>query len=189
MPSLLQLVNRSLSELGRLPVTAITDSDDALYVSAKIEELYPEVLLECNWTWAIVYRSDSSPLTNNFSPDYVYSYQLPGNFGKFYRWASTGSQWPIYEFVDGLLLANTLPVQYYYIVNDAAFEVLPPLFSRALILYAAAKSAMTLTNNLQLVAYLEKEYEKSKYKAILENDMERSVVSTPYSDFDRLTYV
>ena len=189
MPSQLQLVNRCLSELGRLPVSAITDSPDAEYVAAKIDELFPEVLLDCNWTWAIKYRTDDTPLTTNFSPDYSYTYQLPGDFGKFYKWAATGAQWPIYEFADGYLLAQTLPVQYYYIVNQASFEFLTPLFSRALILYAAAKSAPTLTNNVQLSNYLEKEYEKARVKAILENDMERSVVSTPYNDFNRITYV
>jgi hypothetical protein len=80
-------------------------------------------------------------------------------------------------------------VQYYYISNQVAFEVLPPLFCRALILYVAAKSAPTLTNNLQLAAYLENEYNKARTKAILEDDMERSVMSTPYNDFDRLNYV
>lgn len=189
MPSQLQLVNRCLSELGRLPVQAVSDSNDAIYVAAKIDELFPEVLQDCNWTWAIKYRNDSTPLTVTITPDYSYTYQLPGDFGKFYRWASTGAQWPIYEFIDGYLCAQTLPVQYYYIVNQASFSVLPPLFSRALILYAAAKSAPTLTNNVQLANYLEKEYEKARAKAILENDMERSVVSTPYNDFDRITYV
>lgn len=189
MPSELQLVNRALSEIGRLPVSEITDSQDAEYIANKIDELFPEVLLECNWTWAIVYREDNTPLTTSISPDYSYTYQLPGDFGKFYRWASTGAQWPIYEFINNFLCAQTRPIQYYYIVNQASFEVLPPLFSRALVLYAAAKSAPTLTNNIKLAAYLQKEYEKIKVKAILENDMERSVTSTPYNDFDRLTYV
>ncbi len=189
MPSELQLVNRALSELGRLPVQTVANSPDAQYVANKINELFPEVLLDCNWTWAIKYREDNTPLTIEFSPDYIYTYQLPGDFGKFYRWASTGAQWPIYEFADGYLLAQTKPVQYYYIVNQASYAVLTPLFARALILYAAAKSAPTLTNNVQLSGYLEKQYEISRIKAILENDMERSVVSTPYNDFNRLTYV
>lgn len=189
MPSQLQLVNRCLAELGRLAVSRISDSQDAEYVAAKIDELFPEVLLECNWTWAIKYRTDDTPLAVTISPDYIYTYQLPGDFGKFYKWAATGAQWPIYEFINNFLCAQTRPIQYYYIVNAAAYSILPPLFSRALILYAAAKSAPTLTNNVNLTAYLEKEYEKMKVKAILENDMERSVVQTPYNDFNRITYV
>ncbi|MBX4189682.1 hypothetical protein KW791_00070 [Candidatus Parcubacteria bacterium] len=189
MPSELQLVNRVLSELGRLAVSAITDSDDAQYVAAKLSEVYPELLLDYNWNFAVVYRADNTPLSTDFSPDYIYSYQLPGDFGKFFKWAATGAQWPIYEFADGMLLAQTRPVQYYYISNQVAYTVLPPLFSRALVLYTAAKSAPTLTNNLKLSEYLEKEYEKSRIKAILQNDMERSVTTTPYNDFDRITYV
>ncbi len=189
MPSQLQLVNRCLSELGRLPVSAITDSQDAQYVAAKINELYPELLQEASWNFCVIYREDSTPLSTNFSPDYTYTYQLPGDFGQFFKFAATGAQWPSYEFADGLLLAQTLPVQYYYISNQPAFTVLTPLFSRALILYAAAKSAPTLTNNVQLTGYLEKQYEKALAKAILQNDMQRSVETTPYNDFDRITFV
>jgi len=189
MPSQLQLVNRCLSELGRLAVSAITDSQDAQYVAAKINELFPEMLLETTWNFCVVYRTDDTPLSTNFSPDFSYTYQLPGDFGKFFKWASTGAQWPLYEFADGLLLAQTLPVQYYYISNQPSFTVLTPLFSRALILYAAAKSAPTLTNNVQLAQYLQKEYEKILVRAILQNDMERSVQTTPYNDFDRITFV
>ncbi len=189
MPSLLDLTNRALSELGRLSVSQIGDSDDSIYVSNKIIELTQEVLLDYNWNFAITYVANYSPETTNFSPDYVYTYQLPGNYGKFYKWASTGAQWPLYAIVDGLLLANTLPVQYYYIANDIPYENWPPLVARQLVLYAAAKSAPTLTNNLQLFTYLENEYMKARVKAILENDMERSVQSTPYNDFDRITFV
>ncbi len=189
MPSLLDLTNRTLSELGRLSVIAITDSPDAVYVSNKILELYQEVLLDYNWNFAVVYVANYSPETTNFSPDYVYSYQLPGNYGKFFKWATTGAQWPLYAIIDGMMLANTLPIQYYYIANDVAFESWTPLVARALVLYAAAKSAPTLTNNIQLANYLENEYMKARVKAILQNDMERSVSSTPYNDFDRITFV
>jgi hypothetical protein len=189
MPSLIDLVNRTLSELGRLPVEAITDSPDAQATANKIFELAPEVLLDYNWNFAIVYEANYSPETTNYSPDFVYSYQLPGNYGKFFRWASTGAQWPYYEIVDGMMLANTLPIQYYYIANDIPFEFWPPLVARQLVLYAASKLAPTLTNNMQLAAYLENEYMKARTKAILENDMERSVMSTPYNDFDRITFI
>lgn len=189
MPTQLQLVNRTLSELGRLQVSSVNDSPDALFVQAKISELYPELLLDYNWNFAIVYRSDDTPLTINFSPDYVYSYQLPGDFGKFYKFASTGAQWPIYALVDGMLLAQTRPIQYYYITNQAAYAVLPPLFARSLVLYSAAKCAPILTNNLELSKYLENEYEKSRVNTILQNDMERSIMQTPYNDFDRIQYV
>ena len=189
MPTHLQLVNRTLAELGRLAVAAIEESPDALQASAKIYELEPELYLVYNWSFLVKFTINSTPLTFNFSPDYIYTYQLPGDFGHFFKWQYTGSQWPIYEFADGYLLAQTLPVGYYYIVNQAVPEVYTPLFARALVLYAAAKLSPTLTNNIQLTAYLEKEYEKIIAKAITQDDMERSVSTTPYNDFDRITFV
>jgi hypothetical protein len=189
MPTQLQLINRTLSELGKLPVTAINDGYDAQYVANKLAELLPELLLEYNWNFAVKYITDDSPLVLEFSPDYSYTYQLPGDFGHFFKWAATGSQWPIYQFTDGYLLAQVKPVQYYYIVNTCAYEVLPPKFARALVLYTAAKSAPTITNNVNLTQYLEKEYEKALAKSILQNDMERSISTTPYNDFDRITFV
>jgi hypothetical protein len=189
MPSLLDLTNRALAELGRLPVETVNDSPQSIVVSNKILELYQEVLLDYNWNFAVVYVANYSPETTNFSPDYVYSYQLPGNYGKFFQWATTGAQWPIYAIIDGMLLANTLPVQYYYIANDVPFENWTPLVARQLVLYAAAKCCPTLTNNIKLSEYLYKEYEAARTKAILQNDMERSVQTTPYNDFDRITFV
>ena len=189
MPSLLALTNRALSELGRPPVVTVYDNPAAHAVSLKILELYQEVLLDYNWNFAVVYVANYSPETTQFSPDYVYSYQLPGNYGKFYKWATTGAQWPLYAIWDGMLLANTLPVQYYYIANDVPFENWTPLVARQLVLYAAAKAAPGVTNNMKLASYLEQEYYKARTKAIMQNDMERSVLSTPYNDFDRITFV
>lgn len=194
MPSLLDLTNRALAELGRNNVTTIDPNDpsvspDAVYVSNKILELYKEVLLDYEWNFAVVYVANYSPETTNFSPDYVYSYQLPGNYGRFFQWASTGAQWPLYAIMDGMLLANTLPVQYYYIANDIPFENWPPLVARLLVLYAACKSAPSITNDVKLTEYLRSEYKEMRMKAITQNDMERSVQSTPYNDFDRITFV
>lgn len=189
MPTHLQLVNRTLSELGRLSVASIDESPDAQQASAKIYELEAELFLVYNWTFLVKYTFNNTPLTFNFSPDYSYTYQLPGDFGHFFKWQATGSQWPIYEFADGYLLAQVKPVGYYYIVNQADPLVYTPLFARALILYAAAKLAPTLTNNIQLAQYLEREYEKIIAKAIVQDDMERPVFSTAYNDFDRVNFV
>ena len=195
MPSLIELTNRTLAELGRTPIESLSPSlnnpvpPEAIIVSNKILELYKEVLLDYNWNVAVVYVTNSSPLTTNFSVDFVYSYELPGNYGKFFQFAYTGADWPIYAIWDGMLLANTLPVQYYYIANDLPFETWPPLVVRYLVLYAAAKCSPTLTNNLELTKYLEIEYEKIRIRAIEQNDMERSVQSTRYNDFDRVTFV
>lgn len=189
MPSLLDLTNRALSELGRPPVNQIDNTPAAQAVANKILELYQEVLLDYNWNFAVVYVANYSPETTNFSPDYVYSYQLPGNYGKFFKWASTGAQWPYYAIENGMLLANTLPVQYYYIANDVPFEFWPPLVARVLVLYAASDICNVLTNNAALAKYLNDKYLLARTKAILQNDMERSVQSTPYNDFDRITFI
>ncbi|HWI50086.1 MAG TPA: hypothetical protein VNU45_17895 [Rummeliibacillus sp.] len=189
MPTQLQLVNRTLSELGRLSVSAILESPDAQQANAKLLELVPELYEVFNWSFLVKFIFDNTPLTINFSPDYQYTYQLPGDFGHFFKWQDTGSQWPIYMITDGYLLAQVKPVGYYYIVNQAAPEVYSPLFARALVLYAAAKLAPTLTNNVQLAAYLEKEYEKVIAKAITQDDMMNPHFATPYNDFDRITFV
>jgi len=189
MPTHLQLVNRTLAELGRFAVASVDESPDAQQASAKIYELEPELYLVYNWTFLVKYTLDNTPLTINFSPDYNYTYQLPGDFGHFFKWQATGSQWPIYEFADGYLLAQVKPVGYYYIVNQADPLVYTPLFARALVLYAAAKLAPTLTNNIPLTNYLEKEYEKMIAKAIIQDDMERPVFTSPYNDYERITFV
>ena len=192
MPSLLDLTNSALSELGRQPEESLnpaTVSPQGLIVQNKILELYKEVLLDYNWNFAVVYVQDYSPLTTNFSNDFVYSYALPGDYGKFYQLGYTGADWPIYAIWDGMMLANTLPIQYYYISNDIPFENWPPLVARQLVLYAASKCAPAMTNNMQLAAYLYKEYLDARTKAILENDMENPKSATRYNDFDRITFV
>lgn len=189
MPSQLEMVNRTLAELGRPAVQQIAGNANAEYIAAKIAELYPELLLSYTWTFATVYKYDDNPRSVNFSPDFTYTYQLPANFGQFFKWATSGAQYPAYEFVDGLLLAQTRPVQYYYIVNDADYTVFPPLFARAVVLYAASESAPILTNDVQLATYLEKKFLMTLDKAIKQDAMQRSVVQVPYNDFDRILFV
>jgi hypothetical protein len=190
MASLLDLINRTLSELGQPAVEALSNLPPlAIAIQAKLFELAPEILLDYNWNFAVVYVENFSPETTNFSPDYIYSYQLPGNYGKFFKWATTGAQWPLYAIWDGMMLANTLPIQYYYIANDVPFANWPPLVARSLVLYTASKMAPTATNNIKLAEYLNNQYLLARTKAIIENDMERSVESTPYNDFNRVTFV
>lgn len=189
MPSIVDMVNRTLSELGKLPIVAVSDSDFALVVSNKLAELAPEVLQDYNWNFAVAYVANYSPETTNFSPDYVYSYQLPGDYGKFFAWATTGAQWPIYAIIDGMMLANTLPIQYYYIRNYVDFQFWPPLVARMLVLYTAHELAAVYTQNPAMEKVLQDKYEKMRVKAITWNDMERSVQSTPYNDFNRITFV
>lgn len=189
MPSLIDLVNYSLSEFGSPPVSAISDSPLALIIANKIKQVHPELLLLDNWTFGIVYREDNTPLSNNFSPDYQFTYQLPGDFGRFYRWASTSSQYPIYEFVQNLMLAQVMPVMYYYIANNVPYSILPPLYSHMLSIYAAHQVSLANTENVKLTEYLFAKYEKIKSQAITYNNMDRPVFQMPYNDFNRLLYI
>lgn len=187
MPTQLQMVNMALNELGKPTVSNINDSPAAQQVAAFLTQCYPEVLLECNWNWGVKYVQDSSPLTENYSPDFMYTYLMPSDWGQFFKWSQ--GTWPVYEFVDTFILANQTPIQYYYIVNNAPFALVPPLAARAIALYVASKAAPTLVNNAVFTKYLKDEYKIAKINAILQNDQQRLITSGPYNDFDRITFV
>lgn len=189
MATLLTLTNEALAEIGKLPVEAISDSPAAQSLSGAIVVAHQELLTVYPWPWAIVCRTDNTPLVTNFSPDFVYSYQLPADYGQFFRWTTTGAQWPYYAFMDDMLLANTRPVSYYYIVNDANFTVISPLYNRMLVLCAASRRALILTENVTLTAYLQGQFVAAKHNAIRQADMQRSVMAQPYNDYDRITFV
>lgn len=189
MYDILTLTNEALAEIGKLPVQAINDSETSQSLAAAIVAAHAELLTLYSWPWAIVCRTDNTPLIVNFSPDFVYSYQLPADYGQFFAWTTTGAQWPYYAFMDGQLLANTKPVSYYYIKNDAAFTVISPLYNRMLVLCAASRRCLILTQNVQLTGYLEKQFEKAKMNAIRQADMQRAILAEPYNDYNRITFV
>ena len=184
----IDVINQALMELGRLPVISESDSQDAMLIGAKIDILLPLLLLSSTWNFAIKFVNNNTPTTVTFSPDFVYNYVLPFDFGRFFKFGS--NSFPLYyEFVDGLLLTNIKPVQYYYVVNNVDFDAISTAFYRALAVFAAADSCMALTQNAGLTKYLLDKYKEEKSNAILLNDMERDVVSTPYNDFNRQTYI
>lgn len=189
MPSKIDLINRVLSEIGKLGVTTETDNDASQFIGQKLDELHPDLLKSYNWTWATVYRKDSTPLLDNYSPDFNYTYQLPPDYGQFYKFASSGADYPLYMFADGLLLANVKPIEYYYTMNFVNYEILPPLYARALVLYIASSVSLVLTNNIQLTGYLDQRFKEAKINALLHEDYQRSIREKPYNDFDRVTYV
>lgn len=184
----LDVVNQALMEIGSLPVTSVTDNDKAILINSKIDLLLPVLLLSTPWKFAVKYIEDNTPLTLNFSPDYQYTYQLPADYGRFWKFSTTvfPLQWQI---VDGLLQIDVRPVQYYYITNDVPFEFFTPLFYRALALYVASDVAFVLTNNADLAKYLLQKYEDARNNAILLDDMEREVQTQPFNDFDRNVFV
>lgn len=190
MPTKLDVVNQTLNELGRLPVTNLNDSQDSQLISNKLDILLPQMLTRTDWNFAIKFVEDDNPLSQTFSPDFVYSYQLPADFGRMDRFSPDAVNFGFYfRLIDGLLATNSKPVKYYYVVNNVDYDVLPPNFYRALVLYAASTSCLTLTQDQSLKRELMQEYKDMLMGAILENNMERYVQSTPFNDFDRQVFV
>jgi len=184
----LDVVNYALSELGIPPVTAVTDNQKAQIIDNKLQVLLPVLLASAPWNFAVKYIFNNTPLTSNFSPDYQFTYQLPADYGKFFKFST--NTFPLaYQFVDGLLQIDVRPVAFYYIINTVPYDVITPLFYRALALFAASDSAYVLTNNEKLASYLLKKYEDCRDDAILFNDMERQVQTLPYNDFDRQVFI
>lgn len=184
--SKLTVINQALLELGSLPVATVNESDAAKFIAGKLDSLLPNLLLATNWHFAVKYREDSTPLTQNFSPDYPYTYQLPYDFGRFFH---CGSHLADYVLIDGYVLSHSKPFAYYYSVNGIDYDVMPPLFARTLALYAAADSAISLTQNIQLTNLLEGKYQQEKMNALLLDSMEQGIKSAPFNDFERVRTV
>lgn len=186
--SKLTVINQALLALGSSPVANEKESEAAQFISEKLESLLPILLLSETWRFAVKYREDSTPITQNFSPDYLYSYQLPFDYGRFIK---LGVNRFILDFsiTDNLILTSSNPFCYYYLVNSIDYSIMPPIFARTLALYAAADSAIPLTQNVSLAQLLNSHYLQEKTNAILLNNMERDIKSTPYNDFDRVMWV
>jgi hypothetical protein len=192
MPSQLDVVNFALNELGQATVTNVNDLPLSQLMVNKLNFLFPELLQKTDWNFAIVYKSDSTPLTNNFSPDFLYTFQLPPDYVKMDRfsWQTTGQAFGFYfRIVDGLILTNAKPINYYYVSSNASYANISQLFFQTLSLYLAYRTCDTATNNEQLKVNLFKEYTLKLMDALRYNDMERYVQATPYNDFDRTAYI
>jgi len=192
--SQLSIVNQVLLEIGRLPITNISDSPDAELISAKVDLLLPVLLQETHWNFAIKYRSDNTPLTTQFSPDYNYSYQLPSDYGHMFNWGNFNNNFSDpgaqpFLITDGLINSNSQPINYYYIVKNVDPDALSVMFFRALVLFTASDVSLALTENQQLTSYLRQKYEMEKSRAVMRNDMEFYKTTTPYNDYDRTILV
>jgi hypothetical protein len=182
----LEIINLALIELGKPTVDAVDATDDSVLLSFKLDILLPVMLLAAPWNFGVKFRQDNTPLTTPFSPEYLYAYQLPADFGSFFRFLT--NYYPIsYQFADGMLLTSQRPIQYYYIVNAADPGALSTLFVRAVSIFIAADSCMVLTQNENLTKYLQAKYLESKSDAILFNDIQREIWQAP-NDFDRTYY-
>lgn len=188
MPNtLVNMVNQVLNELGRLAVTTVNDTQDALLISQKLAYLLPEALQWTDWNFAIKFIQDFNPRSEPFSTEYPYAFQLPADFGRFDRFSFQNYNNSLYRFLDGLLLSTTTPVAYYYVVNEVDYAVMTPLFQRVLVLYCASTICTALTQNAALKVDLYKEFIKKQAEAVMQNDRERQVCTMP-NDFDRVMY-
>lgn len=190
MPSLAEIVNQVLTEFGRLPIPDYTQDSSGILIANRVMTLLPELLLRTDWNFAIKYVTDDSPLSVNISPEYLYNYQLPPDYDRMDRvsWFSINFGL-VYRIIDGVIMCNVRPIQYYYVVNNIDLNVMTPVFYRALVLYVAATTCSAITNDEKLRVILEKLYQQKMVDAIRQNDMDRMVVSTPYNDFGRPTYI
>lgn len=190
--SKLTVINQALLTLGLAPIANEKESEAAQFISEKLDGLLPILLLSDTWNFAVKYRDDNTPITQNFSPDYRYTYQLPFDYGRFIKLGVNRFNLKFllaFEIIDQMILTNSRPFRYYYLVNTMDYSLLPPLFARTLALYAAADSAISLTQNVSLAQLLHSQYLQEKTNAILLNNMERDIKSAPFNDFDRVMFV
>lgn len=191
MATKLSVVNQVLAEIGRQPVTALTDNDQVNYIiSPRLDLLYQEMVNRTDWNFLIKFVTLDTPNTVPFSPDFLYWYQLPSDYSRFDRLSWQTTNWGLwYRIIDGLFGTNMRPVLLYYLTNIIDYTVITPVFQRALVLYCAADVCVGLTNDYKLAEYLTKLYMAKLDDALRFNDMERMVQSTPYNEFDRNTYI
>ena len=196
--SQIDVINQVLNEIGRPAIDALlmTSPDappDAQVIQLKLNLLLPELLSRGEWVFAVEYLFNNTPNSVSFSPDFLYSYTLPADYGRFKAVAPLGAPnvnfGLYYAILDGEFCTNAKRLQIYYIKNNVTYDVLTPTFVRALVYYCAYEVAMPLTNNLELTAYLKQKWKEALSDAVRYNDMERMVTSTPYNDFDRQAYI
>ena len=190
MPSKLDVVNAALNELGRLPVQALEQSADSQILSAACDTFLQELVTKTDWNFLIKFVKDNNPLSQSFSPDFVYSYQLPADYSKLDRFSPQSTNFGFYyRIIDGLICTNSKPIQYYYVSNALDYAVITPLFFQALSLYLAFRRCMVITQDQALMRTLSSLYMDKMTSAILLNDMERYVETAPFNDYDRQTYI
>jgi hypothetical protein len=188
--SRLDIVNQALTELGRLPVTNINDSEDATLLDVKLNLLLPVLLQETVWNFAILYREDSTPLTTPLTPDFSYTYQLPADYGRMFQFGNINNNLNTpYLISNNLISTNEKPISYYYIIDDVNVDAISTMFFRAIVLFIASDACLVLTENEKLTQYLKAKYEEEKGKAVNLNDMERYITTKPNNDYDRNIFV
>lgn len=191
MPSLLDVTNQVLSKLGRPPVQDVANSEAATQISQQIPLFLQDMLMKYIWNFAIKFFTSSTPITNPISKEFLYNYEFPFDYGRFFRWEfPAATQFGMYyEIIDGLIMTNVLPISFYYVVNNIDISLIPVPFEQALIYYTAWLTCAQITNNIPLKNSLGQDYEMMFVNAVQWNDMERMKVQVLYNDFNRQTYI
>jgi hypothetical protein len=195
MASQLQVVNLVLSKLGRKPVQNVNDQADSLLISQQLPLFLEELLLNTLWNFALQFRYDNTPLTTNITANpfggFLYNYQLPANYGRFafFEYTNFPPFGVPYAIADGVLLTNTRPIIYWYVVNDVDYAVLPAPFVQALVYSTAWQVCLPLTQNQILTDKLEAMWERKLGDAIQQNAMEQPIMQVPFNDFNRRIYI
>lgn len=196
--NLINIVSGVLAKLGRVPVTNIQDSNDAIIIAHQMPLFLGELLLKAPWTFATKYYFTNTPITVNLEQNPLISFQyqnnfaLPYDYGRFWRFVGLNS--PTfgldYQIIDNVFQCNTSFLAMYYTVNFCEYSAITnQAFLAALIHYAASQVALSLTNRMDLKQEQEAEYLTKIGDAISQNAYEQELVQTAYNDFSRRTYI
>jgi hypothetical protein len=188
--SKLNVINMVLTHLGRNTVANANNDPNGNLISRNIDIYFPELLVRTNWNQTVAYVNDSSPLTDNFNPEFKYAYQLPANFGTIYK-VQKSYRWAIY---DNMIFSDANPIQYFYNVNianfgDGDFSIFPQIFIIALSLYVASMCCTVITNNVSLTNDLVAQSAIKIKDAGTFNRFNQQILQMPNNDYDRFVLV
>lgn len=191
MPGTLDIVNGTLALMAQVPVSSVNDTDKSLIISNNVDRYFQDLLRREMWNFALAFIFDNTPNTTNISGEFLYNYTLPYNYGRFFRfqWRTSPQFGFYYVILDGVMMTNSRPVSYYYVVNDCSLNVISAPFEQALIYYLAAEYTLPLTNNEKLSAQNRALYYEKLADAVQQNNMELYISQTPYNSFDRQTFI
>lgn len=185
----LDVVNYVLAEIGRTPITNISDSPSAQVIANKIPVLLKNLLIETIWNFTLRQRTDSTPITNNPYSDYTYAYQLPVDYGRMQNVTTGLIGFPPYEIRDNYIVSNNLPITYIYIVNNATYNDFTDYFFLTLCYKVAGDVCLVLTQNQKLQQDIMMKYKDKLAVAIALNAYEKPIVNMPYNEYNRTTFV
>lgn len=188
----LDIVNQVLNLIARTAVDNVNESPQAILINQRYPNLLKNLLRKAIWNFAIAFKSDNTPLTTTVSNEFLFNYQLPANYGRFWRMEaqSTPTFGFVYQIVDNIFMTNANPINYWYVVNYVDASVIPPPFEQALVYYIASQVCLSLTQNKQLSDELKFEFINTYLPdAIQQVAYEQMIIQTAFNDFDRQSYI